>query len=98
MTNKLFVAGLPYSTTNQQLEELFTQVGKVLTANVIMDKYTGQSKGFGFVEMSSEEEAKMAMDKLNNTQFNERTLVVKEAKPQEDRNRSFSPRDNRNRY
>src|SRR5579884_3563038 len=100
MSNKLFVAGLSYSTTDQQLEELFTTIGKVVSAKVITDKYTGQSKGFGFVEMSSEEEAKLAMDKLNNTDFSGRSLVVKEARPQEDRSRNFDKRDNnrRNRY
>jgi RNA recognition motif-containing protein len=102
MTNKLFVAGLAYSTTDDKLQELFTQVGSVVSAKVIIDKYSGQSKGFGFVEMSSEEEAKLAMDKLNNTEFLGRNIIVKEAKPQEDKPRSFDNRgrnDNRrNRY
>jgi RNA recognition motif-containing protein len=101
MINKLFVAGLAYSVSDQQLQELFTEVGKVVSAKVITDKYTGQSKGFGFVEMETVEEAKFAMDKLNNANFEGRTIIVKEAKPQEPRNKSFDNRnknsDNRNR-
>ena len=83
MTNKLFVGGLSYSITDSQLEEHFSQTGKVLSAKVIVDRYTGQGKGFGFVEMATEEEAKTAMDKLNGTQLGDRTIVVKEAKPRE---------------
>ncbi len=85
MTNKLFVGSLAYSVTDSQLEEHFSQVGKVLSAKVIVDKYTGQGKGFGFVEMETEELAKTAMDKLNGSQISDRAIVVKEAKPQEDR-------------
>lgn len=85
MTNKLFVGSLAYSVTDSQLAEHFSQVGKVLSAKVIVDKYTGQGKGFGFVEMESEELAKTAMDKLNGSQISDRAIVVKEAKPQEDR-------------
>ncbi len=83
MTNKLFIGSLDYSTTDQQLEEHFSKIGKVLSAKVIIDRYTGQGKGFGFVEMSTEQEAKLAMDKLNGSQINNRSIVVKEAKPQE---------------
>lgn len=85
MTNKLFVGSLDYSTTDSQLEEHFAAIGKVLSAKVIVDRYTGQGKGFGFVEMETEEIAKEAMNKLNGSQLNGRTIVVKEAKPQEDR-------------
>lgn len=85
MTNKLFVGSLPYSATDAQLEEHFAQIGKVLSAKVIVDRYTGQGKGFGFVEMETEELAKTAMDKLNGSQLGDRTIVVKEAKPREDR-------------
>lgn len=95
MTNKLFVAGLSYNATDQQLEEYFSQVGKVLSAKVITDRYTGQGKGFGFVEMGSEKEAKEAMDKLNNTEFLGRNIVVKEARPQEERGRGFQRNDRR---
>ncbi|MEK7571793.1 MAG: RNA-binding protein [Patescibacteria group bacterium] len=95
MTNKLFVAGLSYDITDAKLEAHFAQVGTVVSAKAIMDKFTNQGKGFGFVEMASEEEAKRAINKLNGTQLDERTIVVKEAKPQE--NRGFQPRnDHRN--
>ena len=85
MTNKLFIGSLDYSTTDSQLEEHFSQMGKVLSAKVIVDRYTGQGKGFGFVEMETEDAAKKAMDKLNGSQLNGRAIVVKEAKPQERR-------------
>jgi len=93
MTNKLFVGRLSYALTDAQLEEHFAQIGKVLSAKVIIDRSTGQGKGFGFVEMSTEEEAKQAMDKLNNSELDGRTIVVSEAKPQEPReNKTYSNR------
>ena len=85
MTNKLFVGNLDYATTDAQLEEHFLQAGKVLSAKVIIDRNTGQGKGFGFVEMATEDEAKQAMDKLNGSELNGRAIAVKEAKPQEPR-------------
>ena len=87
MTNKLFVGGLDYSVTDAQLQEHFATAGTVSSAKVIVDRYTGQGKGFGFVEMSSEEEAKTAMKQLNGTQIAGRTIAVKEATPQEDRSK-----------
>ncbi len=99
MSNKLFVGGLAYSVTDSQLQEYFSQAGSVVSAKVITDRYSGQGKGFGFVEMASEEEAKKAMDTLNNTMFSNRTIVVKEAIPQEDRpNRGNTYQSKRNRY
>ncbi len=93
MTNKLFVGKLSYALTDSQLEEHFAQIGKVLSAKVIIDRSSGQGKGFGFVEMSTEAEAKEAMDKLNNSELDGRTIVVSEAKPQEPReNKSYSNR------
>lgn len=93
MTNKLFVGKLSYTLTDAQLEEHFATVGKVLSAKVITDRYSGQGKGFGFVEMSTEEEAKKAMDTLNNSTLDGRTIVVSEARPQENReNRGNSNR------
>lgn len=91
MTNKLFVGGLPYSLTDSQLQEHFAQAGAVLSAKVITDRYTGQGKGFGFVEMGNEEEAQNAINTLNNSNLGGRTIIVNEAKPQErrDDNRSF---------
>lgn len=94
MTNKLFVAGLPYSITDSQLEEHFSKIGNVVSAKVITDKYTGQSKGFGFVEMDTPEMAEKAMKELDGTNFEGRTIIVKEAKPQESRG-NFN-RNNRN--
>ncbi|MEK6695373.1 MAG: RNA-binding protein [Nitrospirota bacterium] len=85
MGTKLYVGGLPYSTTEQQLSELFAQQGSVTSAKVITDKFTGQSRGFGFVEMSTEEEAQKAISALNGTQLDGRTMTVNEAKPQEKR-------------
>jgi len=93
MTNKLFVGGLSYNVTDSQLQEHFAQFGSVISAKVITDKYTGQGKGFGFVEMDTPETAKIAMDKLNNTVLDNRTIVVKEAIPQENRNNTYNRRD-----
>ena len=81
MNNKLYVGGLPYSVTDGKLEELFQPHGTVASAKVISDKFTGQSRGFGFVEMSSGLEAQSAISALNGTPFDGRTLTVNEAKP-----------------
>ena len=81
MGNKLYVGGLPYSVTEGRLQEIFAAHGTVESAKVISDKFTGQSRGFGFVEMSSGGEAQKAMEALNGTQLDGRTLVVNEAKP-----------------
>ena len=85
MGSKIYVGGLPYSATEQQLTELFAAHGTVESARVITDKFTGQSRGFGFVEMASAEEAKRAIEALNATQMGRRTLTVNEARPQEPR-------------
>lgn len=85
MTNKLFIGSLEYSMTDAQLEEHFATVGTVLSAKVIIDRDTGSGKGFGFVEMDTPEAAKIAMDKLNGSQLAGRSIVVKEAIPQERR-------------
>ena len=81
MGTKLYVGGLPYSITEGRLQEIFSEHGSVQSANVISDKFTGQSRGFGFVEMSSGGEAQKAIDSLNGTQLDGRTLTVNEAKP-----------------
>jgi len=81
MGNKLYVGGLPYSVTEGRLQEIFAAHGTGASAKVISDKLTGQSRGFGFVEMSSGGEAQKAMEALNGTQLDGRTLVVNEAKP-----------------
>ncbi len=85
MSTKLYVGSLPYSTTDAQLTDLFSQHGAVTSARVIADKFTGQSRGFGFVEMATSEEAQRAIAALNGTKLEQRTLVVNEAKPQEKR-------------
>jgi len=85
VSTKLYVGSLPYSTTDQQLSEVFSQYGTVQSAKVITDRYTGQSRGFGFVEMATNEEAQKAIAALNGSQLGGRTLVVNEARPQEKR-------------
>jgi len=98
MNNKLYVGGLPYSVTDGQLEEIFQAHGSVASAKVIADKFTGQSRGFGFVEMSSGIEAQSAISALNGTQFEGRSLTVNEAKPMasRDSNGGGAGRGNRN--
>ena len=85
MGSKLYVGGLPYSATESQLTGLFAEHGTVESARVIADKFTGQSRGFGFVEMSTAEEAKAAITALNGSQMDGRSLTVNEAKPMEPR-------------
>jgi RNA recognition motif-containing protein len=85
MGSKIYVGGLPYSVTEEELSEMFSAHGTVVSARVITDKFTGQSRGFGFVEMSTSEEAASAISAMNNAQMKGRTLVVNEAKPQENR-------------
>lgn len=81
---KIFVARLNYGTTSDSLRELFESVGEVSSATVIMDKFTGRSRGFGFVEMSDDSEAQNAIDQFNNTEFEGNTIVVKKAVPKEE--------------
>ena len=85
MSNKIYVGGLPYSTTDGQLQEIFSAHGSVESARVITDKFTGRSRGFGFVEMGTDDEAKKAIEALNGTELEGRTLTVNEARPQERR-------------
>ena len=94
MAKKLYVGGLPYATTDTELKDAFSQVGAVTSAVVIMDKMTGRSKGFGFVEMSSDEEAQKAIDTWNGKDFGGRTLTVNEARPLEERPRNNFRHDN----
>ncbi len=105
MGSKLYVGGLPYSATETQLTSLFAEHGTVESARVIADKFTGQSRGFGFVEMSTDEEAKAAITALNGSQMDGRSLTVNEAKPMEPRSGGgggggsrFGGGGNRNRY
>ena len=87
MNKKLYVGGLPYSVTDDQLSELFATHGAVESAKVITDRYTDSSRGFGFVEMSSQQEAENAIEALNKTELGGRTLTVNMAKPREERPR-----------
>jgi RNA recognition motif-containing protein len=87
MGSKLYVGNLSYATTSSDLEQLFSQHGTVSSAEVIADRETGRSKGFGFVQMGSDEEAQAAIAALNGQQHDGRALTVNEAKPREDRPR-----------
>jgi len=87
MAKKLYVGGLPYSATEDALKEMFGQAGTVESATIIMDKMSGRSKGFGFVEMSSEEEAAKGIELWNGKEMEGRTLTVAEARPMEERPR-----------
>lgn len=82
MSKKLYVGNLPYSATDDSLKAVFEQAGTVESAKVIMDRETGRCKGFGFVEMSTDEEADEAVNKLNNADFEGRAMKVAEARPQ----------------
>jgi len=84
-SNKLYVGGLPYSVTDDQLQEIFSPHGTVESARVITDRMTGRSRGFGFVEMSTQSEAEEAIQKMNGTDLEGRSLTVNEAKPQQER-------------
>ena len=85
MATKLYVGGLPYSTTQQALQDAFAQAGTVATATIITDRMSGRSRGFGFVEMSSDEEAQKAIEMFNGQDFEGRKLIVKEARPMTER-------------
>lgn len=90
MAKKLFVGGLSWETTDAKLSEFFSQAGTVSSANVITDKFTGKSRGFGFVEMSTDEESDQAKEKLNGQTLDGRTISVNDARPQPPRDNSFS--------
>ncbi len=85
MAKRLYVGGLPYSSTTEALKSAFAQAGSVESANIIMDRMTGRSKGFGFVEMATEDEAQAAISMWNGKDFEGRKLTVNEARPMEDR-------------
>ena len=85
MAKNLYVGNLPYDTTDSDLEQVFSQHGAVTSARVVMDRETNRSKGFGFVEMASDEEAAAAIAALNGKDFGGRGLKVNEARPREDR-------------
>jgi RNA recognition motif-containing protein len=86
MGKKLYVGNLPFSATEDSLKETFSRFGTVESVNIITDRVTGQSKGFGFIELSTKQEAAEAIGKMNNAEMDGRTLKVSEALPQEPRN------------
>ncbi|SRR5579871_3494655 len=85
MGKRLYVGSLPFETTDAELQQLFSACGRVESAKVIMDKMSGRSKGFGFVEMATDLEAQAAIQKFNGSTMGSRTIVVNEARPMEDR-------------
>lgn len=87
MEKKIYVGNISFKATEDDVRELFLQVGEVESVKIITDAHTGQPKGFGFIEMSSEEDAKRAISELNGKTFMERTLSVAEARPQQPRER-----------
>ena len=89
MGAKLYVGNLPYSVTEERLQQHFAQHGSVISARIVTDKFTGRSKGFGFVEMSSDAEAERAINAVNGTDFEGRNVVVSEAHPQAPRESRF---------
>jgi RNA recognition motif-containing protein len=92
MGTRIYVGGLPFSTSDSELTDLFAKYGTVASAKVITDKFSGQSRGFAFVEMSTADESAKAISGLNGTRLDSRTLVVNEAKPQERREHSSGSR------
>lgn len=97
MATKLYVGSLSYGVDDNQLKDFFSSAGQVVSAAVINDKFSGQSKGFGFVEMSSEDEAKEAIKQLNEKELDGRRITVNEARPREDRPNGFSGSHGNNR-
>ena len=85
MAKKLYVGGLPYSMTDDRLKEVFGQAGDVESANVIIDRMTGKSRGFGFVTMANDEDAPKAIDMFNGKDLDGRTITVNEARPMQER-------------
>lgn len=91
----IYISNLSYSVNDAQLEQLFAQFGEVTSAKVITDKFSGRSRGFGFVEMAEEEASQNAINQLNGTEFEGRTVSVSLAKPREEKPRRFAPRNNK---
>lgn len=87
MNTKLYVGGLPYETTEDSLKELFSQAGTVVSVTIVRDKFSGRSKGFGFVEMENAEGAEKAREMFNGKEFEGRTITVDEARPMKPRER-----------
>jgi RNA recognition motif-containing protein len=83
VSKKLFVGSLPWAVNDEGLKQAFSSYGKVISATVVVDRRSGRSKGFGFVEMENDSEAKAAIEALNGSELNGRNIVVNEAKPKE---------------
>jgi RNA recognition motif-containing protein len=102
MEKKLFVGSLPYSVQEDEIRELFQQAGEVVSANIIRDRMTNQSRGFGFVEMATEEQAAEAIKRFNGMSMGGRNIVVNESRPQEkksgDRGKDHGEGRRRNRF
>jgi len=98
MNKKLYVGGLPYSVTDEQLSELFESHGTVESAKVITERYTDRSRGFGFVEMGTQAEAEAAIQALNGSELDGRSLTVNVSKPREDRSRGGGGGGSRDRW
>ncbi len=88
MAKNLYVGNLSYEVTEETLKKSFEEIGECISVNIITDKFSGQSKGFGFVEMAREEDAQEAIKKLNGTELGSRKLTVNEARPRRDRDSS----------
>ena len=97
MNMKLYVGNLPFGASEEALRTLFSDAGIVQSVKIVIDSYSGRSRGFGFVEMTSKTEAEKAISLLNGKPFMERTLTVSEARPQKRRGGEFRARRNRNR-
>ncbi len=95
MTSKLYVGNLPFNTTAQELQDLFTDAGAVSAVDLIFDKFTGRSRGFAFVNMASPEDAQRVIEKFHGFDMGGRSLTVNEARPREDRPREFAGGDHR---
>ena len=97
MAKRLFIGGLPWAVTDQQLEEMFSKHGSVTSAKVITDKFTGRSKGFGFIEYANDEEADKAIAALDGSDLEGRKIIVNVARPMEERTSGPNDRNDRNR-
>ena len=98
MGKKLYVGNLPFTISDDQLRDHFSQVGNVESAQVIMDRFSGRSKGFGFVEMANDDEAQKAIEMFNGSKLGERTITVNEARPREEGGGRRGPREDRGGY
>jgi cold-inducible RNA-binding protein len=97
MNLKLYVGNLPFGVSEEDLQKLFSEAGVVQSVKIVMDAYSGRSRGFGFVEMAAKEDAEKAIALINGKTFMERALIVNEARPQKDRGGDFRGRRDRNR-